>query len=203
MFTIKKTILSIAAVASSVILLSSCGSSEIVNPNLASEIGTAKVSGKFLVNTTELNDKTTTTGSNVGTTVGENYVSTGPVYDAFPAGKLMVYVTYNQSDVNPVPAASGSPAAVLKKSVVATVAADGTYSFDIPASGKGTNITVTFGKFEATYTYVAADNDAVAGNEPTIVENWIYEGNSSSTSAKVYPGEYKLETIVFAKATKL
>lgn len=205
MFTIKKTILSIAAVASSVILLSSCGSSEIVNPTIASEIGTAKVSGKFLVNTNTLNDKTTTTGPNVGTTVGENFVSVGPVFESFPEGKILLTITYKQSDVNPVAATPGSPAAVLSKVVTATVKADGTYTFEVPASGKGTGITVSVSTFEGTYTYKADDNDAVAGNEPTIVENWIYKlDNSWSVSGlKVYPGDNVLPTGKFEPDTQL
>lgn len=205
MFTIKKTILSVVAVASSVFFLSSCGSSEIVNPSIASEIGVAKVTGKFLVNTSTLNDKTTTTGPNVGTTVGETFVSSGPVYDAFPEGKIMLTITYRQSDVNPVAATAGTPAAVLSKVVTATVKADGTYSFEVPASGKGTGITVSVSTFEGTYTYLADDNDAVVGNEPTVVENWIYklDGSWSVSGLKVFPGDNKLPLGIFETDTQL
>lgn len=221
MLTIKKSILSIAAVASSVILLSSCGSSEIVNPTIKEELGKAKVSGYFRVNTSELNDNSVSfTGVNVGTTVGNTVAPTAIVYEnAFPAGKVLLYVTYAQSDVNPVPATPNTPAALLRKSMVVSVGTNGQYSFEVDAAGKGNRISVTAGRFVADYiTKGAASNDGggnpVAGTEPTITTSWEYSALSTLkvgtvagtlwavTDMQVFVGENVLPIGTFVNTTK-
>lgn len=214
MFTIKKTILSIAAVASSVILLSSCGSSEIVNPNLASEIGEANVTGKFLVNTDESNDLKTFTGTSVttvsGTTSGTSFSTTvlgvTSYENNFPTGKVFLTVTYNQSSVNPVPASAGSPAAVLKKALVVPVAADGTYSFKVPASGRGTVISVKVNKFEADVTSQTSEllPGATDKSITTIVKKYSFSADGwAVTDMPVYVGENTLPLGTFVKGNQL
>lgn len=123
-----KKILLLASIAC-LSLLVSCGTTEIVNPTLSSEIGSGKVSGKFRV---DLNETNLSSGNTI--------------YEDFPAGVAVLQVTYNQSDVNPT---SGS-GENLSKVFNVTIATDGTYSFEVPASAKGTNITVTPLDFVAT-----------------------------------------------------
>lgn len=110
-------------------LLVSCGTTEIVNPTLASEIGSGKVSGKFRV---DLNETNLSNGSTI--------------YEDFPAGAAVLQVTYSQSDVNP----TSSSGENLTKVFNVSIAADGTYSFEVPASAKGTAITVRPLDFVAT-----------------------------------------------------
>lgn len=250
MFTIKKTILSIAAVASSVILLSSCGSPEIVQPTtLASELGVAKVTGKFIVNTNEANDLVTFTGLSVptiinttipaiasvagiaqttvngvvvpavpsvagvaqsvvtsaGTGFATTVVGVKSYENNFPAG-LKLYITYMQASVNPVRADPSSPADQLQKSLTVPVAADGSYSFDIPASGKGTEITISVATFEAdviipfTSTVAGASLDSkgtITSKYSFAVENWAW------TNKKVFVGDNVLPLGVFVRKTAL
>lgn len=112
-----KKLLAIASLG----ILMSCGKTEIVNPTLASEVGTGNVYGKYRVNSDETN------------------LSSGEtVYETFPAGAAKLEVTYSESDVNP----TNNSEVEIEKVFIVTLAVDGTYSFDVPASGKGTSITV-------------------------------------------------------------
>jgi hypothetical protein len=140
-------------------LLLSCGTTEITNPTLAAEVGTASVSGKFRVNSDETN------------------LSNGnTVYESFPSG-VTLEVTYSQSDVNPL--ATTSSSINLPKVMQVSVAADGSYSFTVPASGRGTSITVTPLKFVTDYKYSTGG---------TTTETKKYTFSASSFNLTVYKG---------------
>ncbi len=117
------------ATIASLSLMMSCGTTEIVNPTLSSEVGSGTVSGKFRVDLNETN-------FNTGNTI----------YETFPENTAVLEVSYNESDVNPTNFSNSD----ISKVMQVRIAADGTYSFTVPASGKGTSITVKPLDFVAT-----------------------------------------------------
>lgn len=170
--------------------MSSCGSSEIVNPTIKEELKTAKVSGRFQVDVNATN--------NADKALPYDSVS---IYDnVFPAG-ITIAINYSQSDVNPVN--TTIPSAIITKSTFAAVGTNGSYSFEIPASGKGTNITITSRNFEADYTVSDFDGpglNTVAG--ATFTKKYIYT-TTGVTFAKVYPGDNTLPVATYTKSTSL